>query len=102
MGCIYLKSIIEELYFSNLDFSISSTNTSPNFDTTLDRISHIESQLLELLPDDTCTLFVEYVGHYEALVGMIGLDKFKAGFSLATRIIIESLAANNSFHLDET
>jgi len=42
MGCIHLKSIIEELYFSNLGVNVSGHDDT-TIENTLDRIASIES-----------------------------------------------------------
>lgn len=98
---ILMKSIIEELYFSNLDISNSKSSNS-DFEETLNQISGIENQLLEVLADDTRKLFIQYVGLHQLLTGSMGLDKFKAGFSIGTSIIIEALSGTNTFLLDDT
>lgn len=79
-----MKSILEELYFGNLDPNKGIAGCK-----AIVKISEIENTLTELLEGKEKRLFLKFIDACDELNGIISVEKFVCGFAIGASMITE-------------
>ncbi|MFI3227959.1 MAG: hypothetical protein R3Y09_11225 [Clostridia bacterium] len=81
-------SIIEELFFGDLDFnSISSDNK--NYVQALAKVCENEEILCKILSKHEKKLLNEMINNFDTLTGETAVSNFVTGFKIGAKFIIE-------------
>jgi len=85
-----MKSIIEELYYGNIDPQNSGFEDDESVQRTLRTISDNEDWLTEHLTGEEKKRFLDYADAWTAYNGDATLDGFITGFRLGARFVLDT------------
>ena len=85
-----MKSIIEELYYGNIDPQNSGFEDDESVQRTLRTISDNEDWLTEHLTGEEKKRFLDYADAWTAYNGDATLDGFIIGFRLGARFVVDT------------
>ena len=87
-----MKSIIEELYYGNIDPQNSGFEDDESVQRTLRTISDNEDWLTEHLTGEEKKRFLDYADAWTAYNGDATLDGFITGFRLGAKFVLDTFA----------
>ena len=85
-----MKSIIEELYYGNIDPQNSGFEDDAGVQRELRTISENEDWLAEHLTDEEKKRFLDFADAWSAYNGDATLDGFITGFRLGARFVLDT------------
>ena len=80
-----MSSIIEELYYGNLEPQELTTEISPKLKKKLSSLAKKEEELSVMLPEKEKELFANYVNAHNEFSSISNSDSFISGFRLGAR-----------------
>ena len=87
-----MKSIIEELYYGNIDPQNSGFEDNESVQRELRTISENEDWLTEHLTGEEKKRFLDFADAWSAYNGDATLDGFITGFRLGARFVLDTFA----------
>lgn len=89
-----MTSFIEELYYDNIKPQEKSIRKSDLCKEELSVLHENEQFLLENLPDNLKTVFIEYADTWGLVNGKTVLDGFTAGFRFGAHFAVDTFCGN--------
>lgn len=87
-----MKSILEELYYGNIDPNVTSFSRYPQYGKAMKVINENEDKLFKLLNEPEKNLFSDYPNAQMEVLGLTALHKFSIGFKIGTLLAMEIIA----------
>lgn len=84
-------SIIKELYYGNICPCEMPIIKTEEYQTALKKFVDYEKRLLEMLSNEERELYNKMMENKIAIEMMEGVEKFKSGFKLGAKFMMESL-----------
>ena len=91
-----MKSIIEELYYGNIDPQNSGFEDDENVQRELQTISENEDWLTERLAGEEKNRFLDFADAWSAYNGDATLDGFITGFRLGARFVLDTFVLSDA------
>ena len=91
-----MKSIIEELYYGNIDPQNSGFEDDENVQRELQTISENEDWLTEHLTGEEKKRFLDFADAWSAFNGDATLDGFTTGFRLGARFVMDTFLSDKA------
>ena len=91
-----MKSIIEELYYGNIDPQNSGFEDDENVQRELRTISENEDWLIEHLTGEEKKRFLDFADAWSAYNGDATLDGFITGFRLGARFVMDTFVSDEA------
>ena len=91
-----MKSIIEELYYGNIDPQNSGFEDNESVQHTLRTISENEDWLTEHLTSEEKKRFLDFADAWSAYNGDATLDGFITGFRLGARFVMDTFLSDKA------
>ena len=91
-----MKSIIEELYYGNIDPQNSGFEDDENVQRELRTISDNEDWLTEHLTGEEKKRFLDFADAWSAYNGDATLDGFITGFRLGARFVMDTFVSDEA------
>lgn len=85
-----MSSIIEELFYGNLEPQELTTEITPKLKKNLSELVKKEELLAAKLPDEEKELFINYVSAYNEFSSISISDGFISGFRLGARFTYDT------------
>jgi len=85
-----MSSVIEELYYGNLEPQELTTEITPKLQKKLGQLVKKEEELSAILPQKEKELFSKYVSAYNEFSSIGNSDSFISGFRLGARFIYDT------------
>ena len=85
-----MSSVIEELYYGNLEPQELTTEITPKLKKKLGQLVKIEEELSAILPQKEKELFSKYVSAYNEFSSIGKSDSFISGFRLGARFTYDT------------
>lgn len=89
-----MTSFIEELYYDNIKPQEKSIRRGDLCKKELSKLHENEQYLLDNLPDNLKTVFIEYADTWGLVNGKTVLDGFIAGFRIGAHFTIDTFCDN--------
>ena len=89
-----MASILEELYFGNLDPQARGYRKDSHIIKVSDSINELEKKLTERVQGEEKGLLLDFCNAYGELMGDAGLDSFVVGFRLGAKMIFDTFCSN--------
>lgn len=91
-----MTSILEELYFGNLDPQARGYRKGCHNLEVSRNINELEEKLTERLNGEEKALFLDFCNAYGELMGDTGLDSFLVGFRLGAKMIFDTFCSDDA------
>lgn len=86
-----MDSILEDLYFGNIDMNTQGFNRNSDVAKAMDTLVKVEDRLTELLDGKEKQLFLDYVNAWSEVNAETAVGRFMFGFKVGARITAEAL-----------
>jgi len=90
-----MSSILEELYFGNINPSEKRFVRDSQYDKAIQAISTNGERLTELLTDKEKSLFLDYANAQSEINSISMIESFVDGFRLGAKIMLEVMSDAN-------
>jgi hypothetical protein len=87
-----VNSILEELFFGNINPNEKQFVRNSDYDKAMQTISENEDRLTELLTDKEKSLFLNYENAQNEITSMTSIEYFSDGFRLGAKIMLEVMS----------
>ncbi|MCL2566126.1 MAG: hypothetical protein FWE24_10055 [Defluviitaleaceae bacterium] len=84
-----MKSILEELYYGNIDPCTSGFKIDSDYGRALKKAYESEEKLLKLLDEPAKLIFKDFTDTQIDIAALASAEKFTMGFKLGTLLTIE-------------
>jgi len=91
-----VKSIIEELYYGNIDPQSRCYRTDSHIFEVSSEMVDIEEKLNDRLDGEEKEMFKRYVEAYAELMSTSELDAFIVGFRLGARFVVDTFMSDEA------
>ena len=90
-----MRKIFENFYYSNIAPHEQTMTPSSELRLAVDRVTHCEKQLEELLDEDGRTILTRFTRSQQEIDSITALENFILGFRLGVRIMAECMDRND-------
>ena len=90
-----MRKTLEDLYYGNITPGEQQMVPGSELKKAVDRVTHYESQLTELLDENGQTILTKLIRSQHEIDSITALENFILGFRLGVRIMAECMDEND-------
>lgn len=89
-----MESILQELYFGNVDMNTQSFDRNSDVAKAMNTLVDVEDKLTTMLEGKEKQLFLDYVNAWSEVNAETAIGRFTFGFKVGARIVSEALTSD--------